>query len=181
MPDFTSPNVGNYTIPKGNAYFTPDGGARRHLGNAPEANFSMEVEKLEHFSAMAGIKTKDFTAVLSKSATVTITLEELTLDNFRIALLGGDNEPDPASTEGDLSFEIGTEDAVTGKLEIIGSNDIGPKYTWVFPSVTFTPSGDGVNIISDSDDAVASIQVEGDVNAVNGSFGRITLQDSTTA
>ena len=182
MPDFTSPNTANYAIPKANVYFTPEGGARRHVGNVPAANFAMEIERLEHFSSMAGIRIRDFTAVTSKAATLTLTLEEMTLDNLRIALLGGDTEPDPDNTDGDLSFEIGAASSISGKVEIIGSNDIGPKYTYVFPSVTFIPS-EGVDFISDSDDAVQSVQLEGEVNATGtpASFGRATLQDSTTA
>jgi hypothetical protein len=179
MPDFTSPNVQNYAIPKANVYFTPVGGERRHIGNVPAANFSMEIERLEHFSAMAGIKIRDFTAVTSKSGTLTLTLEEMTLANLSLALLGS---APTADTDGDFGFDIGAADAITGRVEIIGSNDIGPKYTYDFPSVTFIPT-DGVDFISDADDAVQSVQLEGEVNATGtpASFGRATLQDSATA
>jgi hypothetical protein len=174
MPDFPSPDTGNYSIPKGNLYWTPDGGVRRHLGNAPAAEFTMEVETLEHFSSMTGIRTKDFTATLGKTGSLAITLDEVTLANLQIALLGGDVETD---TDGNDGFEIGATVSVTGRVEIIGSGEIGPKFTADFPNVTFNPSA-GIPFIGD--DEFAQIELEGEVNAVNGSFGRLTLQDTST-
>jgi hypothetical protein len=174
MPDFDSPNVGNYSVPKGNLYWTPAGGERRHLGNCPAAEFTMEVETLEHFSSMVGVRTKDFTATLGKTGSLAITLDEITLANLQLALLGGEVAGD---TDGNNGFEIGLVTSVTGRVEIIGSGDIGPKFTADFPSVQFNPSA-GIPFISDED--FAQIELEGEVNAVNGSFGRLTLQDTST-
>lgn len=156
-----SPNVENYSILKANVWWTPEDGARRHLGNAPAANLAVEVEKLDHFSSRAGIRTRDKSFVVGKTATLTLQLDEFTLENLQIAMLGGDIVPGD-NTEGDLSFDIGSSDAVTGRIEIIGSNDVGNRVSADLPSVSFTPS-EGVDFISDE---VATIQLEGDVNAV---------------
>lgn len=177
MSDYTSPNTGNYTIPKSNVYFTPSGGTRRHVGNCPEATFEMEVEKLEHFSAMTGVKTKDFTAVISKSATISITLEELNRQNMALAFMGGAITAE--DTEGNAGFEIGVSSTISGLLEFVASNDIGPKWNYEFYNVSFSPE-EGISLISNDDDSVASLGLTADVNAVNGSFGRATLQDSAT-
>lgn len=170
MPATPSPK--NYTIGKANVYFTPEGGTRRHLGNIPTASFQIEVEKLEHFSSMTGIKTKDFIAVTSKSGTLTLTLEEMNTENLALALMGGAITD---STEGDPGFDIGVADAITGRVEIIGSNDVGPKHTWDFPAVTFTPNS-AVDFISED---VMNVELTGDVNAIAGSFGRQSAQSST--
>lgn len=171
MPDFTSPNVNNYQIPKGDVYFTPAGGERRHMGNAPAAELTLDVETLEHFSSRTGVRTKDFTAVTGKTGTLALTLDEITKENLRIALLGGAVSTD---TEGNYSFEIGTVSEVNGRVEIIGTNDIGPKYSFDFPSVTFTPSG-ALGFISDE---YNNIELEGEVLAVEGSFGTVTELES---
>lgn len=182
MSDFTSPNTGNYSIPKANVYFTPVGGERRHMGNIPGAQMDQEITRLEHYSAMAGTRIRDFTAVTSKAANITLTFEEMTRQNMQLALLGGDLEEDPNSTEGEDSFLIGAADAITGRLEIIATNDIGPKWNFDFPSVTFIPEG-AVDFITDGEDAVAAIEISAEVNASGDppSFGRATLQGSTHA
>lgn len=175
MPDYTSPDVRNYAVLKGNIYFTPAGGDpvndRRHLGNVPEGEFEPSVEVIDHFSAMEGVRTKDFTATLQKTATLTLTIEELTAANFSLALMG-DVETD---SDGNKVVDILSTDVVRGRVEIVGTNDIGPKMTWNFPSVAFRPSG-AISFIGDDD--WSNIEVTGEVEAVNGSFGTITWQDS---
>lgn len=177
MPDYISPDVRNYQIAKAAVYFTPSGGSRRHMGNVPEASFQVEVEKLDHFSAQAGIKKKDFSATLQVTGTLTLTLEEMTEDNLKLALLGGDTTD---NTDGDNVFLIGEVQSISGRVEIIGSNEVGPKWTYDFPSVTFTPS-DAVNFIGDD---YSALVLNGDTLAVTvGSktyFGTAELQGSTT-
>lgn len=174
--DYASPDVRNYSIPKGDLYFTPaDGmpgqGVRRHLGNCPAANLALEVEMLEHFSSMEGVRTKDFSATLSKTATLTLTLEEMTRANLRLALLGGDDSTD---TEGNFGFEIGVNIAISGVLEIVGKGDIGPRYHTTLYNVSITPAG-GVDFIGEE---IAGLELEAECNAVAGSFGRQVLLNS---
>lgn len=177
--ELASPNVLNYAVLKGNVYFTPEGGSRRHLGNCTQFDFEPAVESLDHFSAMEGVRTKDFSVTLEKSATLTLTLEEITLKNLQMAMMGGDISAatGEATTDGgnNMGFEIFAESEVRGVVELEGSNDIGPKYNIRLPSVSFKPSG-AIPFIGDQD--WASIEVQGEVLVVNGSFGRIWLQDS---
>lgn len=169
MPE--SPNVLNYYIGKGNVYFKRTGDADfRHVGNVPEFEFTPEIEKLEHFSSMVGTKSKDRTIIQEKSATVRIVMEEWTAENLAIAFLGSVG----ADTAGDELIDIFSSSEINGALKFVGANDIGPRVEILLPSVTFIP-GSSVNLISEE---VAGLEINGDVNTVNGSFGTLTRRDT---
>jgi hypothetical protein len=174
-----SPNTDNYAVLKGNVYFTKTGGTRRHLGNCTQLAVTPEVEKLDHFSSMAGVKSKDKSVVIQKTLTLTLNLEEITLDNLQLALFGGDiaAADGEATTDGgnDRGFDIFAVSEITGVLEVIGSNDIGPKYNARFPNVSFSPDG-GIDLIGDDD--WAALQVSAEALYTDGTFGRMWLQDS---
>lgn len=174
MTDFTSPDVRNYAIGKGSAYFTPAGGVRRHLGNATAFEIEPTIEELDHFSSMAGVRTKDLVAVLEKSGVIRITLEEMTRENVQLALMGGEIDSD---TDGNATFEIMANNLTRGRLEFIGNNDVGPKWSYDFPSVAFRPNG-SINGISEEWQAM---ELEGEIEAVLGKFGTATLQESEVA
>lgn len=176
MADFVSPNTGNLAVFKGQAFFTPaGGGSRRSLGNATAVTATMTVDKLDHFSSMAGVKTKDKSIVVSKSMTVDITLEEMSMANMLLAFLATEGA---RNTEHNRQGNIGADSEVVGMIELIGANDVGPRFSYEFPSVSVTPNG-GVNLISDAD--WSAIEVTGDVawDAVHGRFGTFELQDSS--
>lgn len=85
----TSPNVDNYTLGKGNVYWMATGANTwRHVGNVPELELSLTVDKLEHFSSMEGVNEKDRVVVRTKSGTSRAVLEELTPDNMALMLMG---------------------------------------------------------------------------------------------
>lgn len=178
MAEIASPNVANYGVLKGELFWTPLSGNRRSLGNAPQFSIDLGVDVLDHFSSRTGVKTKDATVTLQKTCTVNITLDELTLKNFAIALLGSspsDTDDVTATTEGHnlTGFDIGSVSQVNGKLELVGSNDVGPQYLVLLPSVNLKPNG-AIEFISDS--KWTEMQITGDVLYVNGSFGRFDLQ-----
>lgn len=179
MAELASPNVLNYSVFKGNVYWTPaGGGSRRHVGNCTQFSFEPAVDVLDHFSAMQGVKTKDFSVTLQKSASVSITLEEMTLKNLQLALLGGPVAADTDTTDGGLlGFEILAVSQNNGVLELINTNDVGPKYHITLPSVNLRPNG-AVEFIGSDD--WANCELQGDVLAVGSSFGRIDLLDSGT-
>lgn len=176
MAELASPNTGNYSVLKGNVYWTPAGGTKRHLGNCTQFDFEPVVDTLEHYSQMEGVKVRDLSVAIQKSATVSLTLDEISLKNLQLALLGGSLGADPitATTDGhgEQGFNILTQDLVNGILELEGSNDIGPKYRVYLPSVNFKPNG-AISFMGDAD--WASIELQGDVLAINGSFGRVNL------
>lgn len=167
----TSPNVLNYFIGKGNLYFTPAGGEERHLGNAPEVEITPEIERLDHFSSMTGIRSKDRSVILEKSMTIRMVLEEMTVENVRLMLLGGTATLNSA---GNAEFEMFTENAITGALRFAGSNSVGNQVNITMPSVSFTPSG-SLSLISDE---WGNLEVTAEILAVDGSFGTVELVET---
>lgn len=172
-----SPNVDNYYIGKGNVYFTPDGGVERHMGNVPEFVFTPELETLEHFSSMAGTRTKDFEIILEKKGTVKITLEELTPDNVALAVLGTVD----MDAVGGPEVEIFSESKIAGRIRFVGTNDYGAKMNVTLYNVQFTPQAD-LSLISDE---LGNIELEGSatpdqkLGATNGKFGIIKFTNVT--
>lgn len=162
-----SPNILNYTIGKGRIQIKRSGDAEfRDIGNVPEFEFTPEIDKLEHFSSMEGVRERDRTVVREKKGSLRIVFEEMTAENLSIALIGALTE----GSSGDQEIQIFSENAVTCEVKFIGQNEVGPVYEWYFPRVDFIPSG-GVNLISDE---WMNCEINGDVQKVNGSFGTAT-------
>lgn len=154
-----SPDVLNYLVGKGIVSFAPTGTSTYiDLGNAPKFEFESNVTKLDHFSSREGTKLKDLSVITDRSATLNITLDEFSVENMAIAL-GGD-------TSGS-DIVIGGVSEFKGAIRFVGTNDVGPRWQWDFPSVSLTPNG-AIGLISDE---WAQIELTGDVLAVDGSFG----------
>lgn len=166
----TSPSVQNYHIGKGIVSFKETGGSSFvDLGNAPSFIYTPNVAKKEHFSSRAGIKTKDFTAITEISATIKVTLDEITPENLAMFALG-----DLAS---DGTITGLTKAEFTGTLKVVGTNDIGQHVGWT-GDISFVPSGD-FSFITDGDD-FSKLELEAEVQkAVDGSFGTWTVEEPT--
>jgi len=167
----TSPNVGNYTLGKGKVYFSPDGESPpvwRDMGNVAEVEFSPEIEKLDHYSSREGIKSKDKSVPLEVSATLRLLMDEWTPDNLALAVLGVVS--DVTSPGGKKQITILSETSIKGSVKFTGTNDVGPKYEYIWSSVEFTPSG-SLNLIADE---WGQIEVEGACLIVGTDFGTIT-------
>lgn len=165
-----APSIDNYYIGKGKLFWTPDGGAERELGNVPEFEVTPALEKLDHYSSQAGVRTKDRSVVLEKSATVRIVLEEFSVENLRMALMGGTPTPD---VDGNQVFDLLAQDELRGALRFEGANSVGPKVTITLPLVAFTPSG----AISPITDEWGSLELTGEVLTSAGSFGTVTHRE----
>jgi hypothetical protein len=164
-----SPSTENYFIGKGNVYFKKEGESEfRHVGNVPEFELSAEVEELEHFSSMAGTRTRDRTVVLEKSMTLRMVLEEWTIQNLEMGLLGA---ADTDSSGRDI-VDIFESSRVSGEVKLIGSNEVGAKFMWHFPKVDFIP-GSSISPITDE---WGTIELNGEVakRDNNTPFGRLT-------
>lgn len=163
-----SPNILNYTVGKGRVQVRLSGETNfRDIGNCPEFEFTPEIEKLEHFSAQSGVKTKDRTVILSKKGTLRVVMEEITAENMQIALL---STAITTQTGGDQELSIFTSAQVTAEVKFIGTNDVGSKWEYYFPAVDFIPSS-AIPLISDD---WLKVELTGDVSAVAGSFGTAT-------
>lgn len=85
----TTPNVDNYYVGKGIVSWQGTGdNAYRDLGNVSKFELTPDVKTLDHFSSRLGTRTKDKTVVLEKSMKVGLTMDEWTLDNLKLILMG---------------------------------------------------------------------------------------------
>jgi hypothetical protein len=160
----TSPSPLNYYFGAGDVYFTPTGGTERHVGNVPSLRLEPKIEKKEHFSSMTGTRTKDDQVIVSRSGTLTMTLDEITLENLQIALFGG-----PIVAGPPREFPLFGVAEVTGAIRFTGTNEKGNKFQAEILKVTFEPGA--FDFISDD---YASIELTAEVLAVGGAFGTIT-------
>lgn len=87
-----SPSTDNYTLGKGVVSFNQLlSGAflgERDLGNAPAFNFSIALEKLEHYSSRGGLKAKDKEIISQITPGVSFTLDEVNKENLALLTLG---------------------------------------------------------------------------------------------
>jgi hypothetical protein len=170
----TSPDTLNYSVLKGQLYFTPTAGTERSLGNAPVFQLSPEIERLDHFSSMAGVKAKDRSIILERTLTANITLDEITAENLAIALLGGTVAAGPPKT-----FDLFVAAEITGSLRFAGSNAVGNKVDLDLPNVSFGPAGE-IDFISDE---WGQIELEAQVlyDTVSSGFGTCTVTDAVAS
>lgn len=93
------PQTKDYNLGRGIAYLSgidsttglPDEEGYRDLGNAPAFTITIQTETLEHQSSRAGLKVTDARFVVSQTASVSITLDELNFQNLA-AFLSGNTE-----------------------------------------------------------------------------------------
>jgi hypothetical protein len=170
-----SPNVLNYAVLKGRAYWTPAGGVERPLGNAPRIEITPDITKLEHFSSMEGVGLKDANITQRIQASIAFDLDEITIDNLALALFGSVYE----NSDGDPEFAIMSESTVEGSLRVEGTNDVGNRFRATVDKVSITPS-EAIPFISEE---VAVLTIEGECLKVAGAagFGLVTeIRDAPT-
>ena len=139
----------NYFIGKGIVSFKKTGAAEyRDLGNVPELEWTPELDELEHFSSRQGVRTRDKTVIIEKKATMRLILEEWTTENLALAFLG-DVETTGTSPNEVTKINLFSQNAITGALRYVGTNDVGPKYQFDALNVTLIPSGSGIGFITD--------------------------------
>jgi hypothetical protein len=165
----TAPDINNYFIAKGYVKFSADGGTVwTHLGNAPEVEWTPNLDMLDHFNAMAGVRSKDRRVIREKSATVRIVLEESNPFNLGLALMGDVTTGTPPAP---TTIDIFSLAEITGALLFVGQNDVGPRTQYYWPNISITPSS-SINLISEE---WASMEITAEVLIdATGSFGTAT-------
>lgn len=174
MTALTHPSPEFYSITKGELKWTPTGGSQRSLGNCSEIELTPETTKLDHYSSMSGIKSKDKSVVTETMLTIRIVMEEMSAENLKLLLMGGSIT---TAQNGDKTFEVLDVSEITGALAFTGSNTVGSQIDFSFPKVSFTPSG-SLNMISEEWNQV---EITGEVLLDNGSFGTLTVTEKTAA
>lgn len=83
-----------YTIGKGKGFFNPvDAGTGlalgwQDIGNIPNFAFSVDTEKLEHYSSSGGLKAKDLSIISQVSPKFTFSADEMQPENLARFMLG---------------------------------------------------------------------------------------------
>jgi hypothetical protein len=169
-----SPSTDNYYIGKAVISWQANSvGAFRDVGNVPECEFTMDVQKLDHFSSRTGVRSKDKSVVIEKAATVRLVLEEMTVDNMALAM-GGTVYTD---SDGNKSFGFMADNAKEGTLKILGTNEIGQKVNWI-GQVSFAPTG-SFNPISEE---WGSVEATGEILVdAAGNFGVFTVLEQASS
>lgn len=135
-----APNPQNYMLGRGRIYFdTFDASGNStgllDLGNAPSFNVSISTEKLDHYSSRSGLRVKDKSVLLEVNVSVTFTLDELNVENLRLAFLG--NTTDFTQTAGSATAEAVTAihdryvDLAYRKVSNVVVTDVGGTTTYV--------------------------------------------------
>lgn len=152
----TSPNVENYYIGKGKVFIKLSTDADWvDIGNVPEFEYTPNLDKLDHFSSRAGVRSKDKSVVREKAATIRMVMEEWTARNLSMALMGAVDDSQPTA----VTIDILSLNSITAAIKFEGANEVGPKWNFEFPNVEFTPTS-SLNPISDE---WGQIEVTGDI------------------
>ena len=136
-----APSTENYVLGKGRLFFNPlVSGANTGevaLGNAPTLSFSLAVEKLDHFSSLAGLRAKDKTVVTEVSPTLSFTLDEVNRKNLEFLVMGSTSTlAQTASSNADTEL---TAAAAEGIYYETGKRNIG-VYAITYTGMTSGPA-----------------------------------------
>lgn len=137
----------------------------RDLGECSAFTTSMEVETLVYQSRRSSSRIPVKTQVLGKTMTCALTMSEMAEENLELWLLA-EREGSPP----DSFLSIGLAAEKRGALRIVGTNEVGQVYQVDLPDVLLTPTGD-LAWLTDADWSEA--QLQGQINAINGSFGTV--------
>lgn len=163
-----SPDVRNYTVGKGIPAFRETGQSEwRDLGNVATFEFTPAAEALDHFSTRSGLRKKDRSVTISVEGELVISMEEWTIENLRMVLLGDIT----TDSDGNQSIDMLQRASIEGSVRFTMANEIGQQYEWIFNRVSFSPS----SAISPLSDEWGAFQATGQVLAdQDGKFGTVT-------
>jgi hypothetical protein len=136
------------------------------LGNCSKFSFKPEVETLEHFSSREGVKTRDKKVITSQKAGLSLELDEITVENLELALLGT-----TTGATGSRVVTIYSNSQVDGQMKLVGTNAVGKLFTHKFGAVSIMPDAE-IDFIGD-DWATLGLTVEVNLDSA-GKFGTTT-------
>lgn len=175
-PNLQSPNIGNYYIGRGISYIKLEGESEYlDCGNITMAEWQVKPTILAHYSSRVGVRTKDFVAVTELEAMLNVSMEEFTARNMGFAMLGSSREsPDESS----IVIDMFSTPLLRGAFKFVGTNSVGPQWTFEFPLCQFSPNK-AVSLISSGSGAWGAIDLQLDVlkDPTTGQFCIATATD----
>ncbi len=124
MVDLAAPNPGNYTF---GAHTLTVAGV--DLGNLVNANVSVEVEELQHFSARSGDEVEDANIIRRMTFSIEATLDEPNKTNmFRFFMAG-------------TGGEVGMAATAPVAVAFAGIPIAGNAFSWAIPRAIVRPNG----------------------------------------
>lgn len=129
----------------------------RSPGNVADLKLSLKTEVLEHFESQSGQRSLDHRMIKSKSATVSMSVEEFTKENLALALYG----TAVASTGGTV-----TDEPIGGATPMVGD-----RYFLAHPKVSTL-------VVKDSAGTAATLAL-GTQYTVDTDFGAVQFLDTT--
>jgi hypothetical protein len=135
-----------------------------HIGNVTDWSITPNPTVVKHKNTQGGLKRVDLAAMTLVEMAFATKLDEWTIDNMMMALLGTDT----GNTAGAV-ISIGTA-IVQRQMKFVGANLYGPNWTVILPSV-FINAKDTLQFLGSDD--FASIPLSGDIlfnNAIS-AFG----------
>lgn len=167
-PSLNSPNIGNYYVGRGFLSMMIEGVDTefQDMGNCTKFTFQVNPTRLDHYSSRIGVRRKDLTVVTQLDAKMAMTLEEATVRNMQIAVLGLGLESAADSVD------IMADPLIYASLLFTATNVVGPQWNAVFPNVLLTPTN-AFQLIAEGSGTWGSVDMEGDVqfDQVSGRFG----------
>lgn len=120
----------NITIGKGQVYFgrfksgTKVVEGYRFLGNAPQLNLSVEVERLDHFSSTSGLRERDESVTIQRMLTGALTVDDMNFDNIALFFLGDTSTQTQTTATGATNTFAGVKKGMSYQL---GESTINPS------------------------------------------------------
>ena len=143
------------------------------IGNVGKFTVTPQPEIKEHYSSMTGKKLVDKIAIVSAKAEFSLEVDEWTLDNAGMALLG----LQATDTVGTF-IEIMGAQSVERQLKFTGSNDFGGRVEVILPQCFFMCK-DAISLIGDD---WGPLTITGQILRENltGSFGTMRFLTGAT-
>jgi hypothetical protein len=176
MASLNAPDTENLRVGRGILSFQETGATEaRDLGEVPECELSLTIEKLDYFTSRAGIRSKTKSVVLERGGQLRFVMNSFTPANMALFFLGTVTE----NTISQPTFDILDQDAIAGQIYFHGTNSVGPRYDFHLHNVEISPTG-SFNFIDEDDWSGVEVTAEMLLSTVTNKFGVVTLTNLDT-
>lgn len=139
-----------------------------HVGNIQKFSMTPNATVIKHKNTQGSLKAIDKVSTTLVEMTFEASLDEWTMDNLKMALLGQSD----TDTAGEF-LKIGVE-PVERQLKFVGAGKFGGRYEVLIPRAFINASA-AIEFMSDGDNDFAKLPLSGDLlrDATLGAFGTV--------